>query len=263
MDPIHAIWLGLLQGLTEFLPVSSSGHLVIAQHFLPGFDQPGVLFDVLLHAATMLAVCLYFRRELTALLTSLPGRTPEQRGHRRLLGMILLASVPTAAIGLGFEDLFLSLFDSLKTVAVMLLVTGLLLLVAERLRRDGRPLTGINALDALLVGTVQGFAIIPGISRSGSTIAALLLRGVDGEAAARFSFLLALPAVGGATLLSLKDLGKVPAGDLPAYLTGALVAFLVGLGAIHLLMGVIRKRRLSWFAIYCWIVGLAFLLTPL
>ncbi|RME40581.1 MAG: undecaprenyl-diphosphate phosphatase [Deltaproteobacteria bacterium] len=260
MNPIHAVLLGLLQGLTEFLPVSSSGHLVLAQHFLPGFNQPGVLFDVLLHAATMLAVCLYFRRDLWGLLVSLNATTPEQRAQRRVLGMILLASVPTAAIGLGFEDFFLKLFDSITTVAVMLLVTGSLLLLAERLRSEGRPITGIGPVDALLVGTVQGLAIIPGISRSGSTIAALLLRGIDGEAAARFSFLLALPAVGGATLLSLRHVSQIQSADLPAYCAGAAVAFGVGLAAIHLLMAVIRKRRLVWFAAYCWLAGLGFLL---
>ncbi|TYO97508.1 undecaprenyl-diphosphatase [Geothermobacter ehrlichii] len=258
----QAVFLGLLQGLTEFLPVSSSGHLVIAQHFLTGFRQPGVLFDVMLHVGTMLAVCLYFRHDLAALLSAPLRRNEEDRRQLRLLGLLALASVPTAIIGLSLEDFFSRLFHSLPTVAAMLLVTGSLLFVAERLRRGERGIDRLGAFDALLVGTVQGLAIIPGISRSGSTIAVLLLRGVDGEAAARFSFLLALPAVGGAALLSLRDLRAVQAAEIPAYLAGTLAAFLIGLASIHLLMGVIRKRRLLVFAVYCWLVGLLFLLVP-
>ncbi len=263
MNVGHAVLLGLLQGITEFLPVSSSGHLVIAQHFLPGFRQPGVLFDVMLHVGTMLAVCLYFRNDLAALLRAPLRRTDEDRRQLRLLGLLGLASIPTAVIGLSLEDFFSRLFHSLPTVAAMLLVTGSLLFIAERLRHGARRLDQLGILDALLVGTVQGLAIIPGISRSGSTIATLLLRGVDGEAAARFSFLLALPAVGGAALLSLRKLSAVQAADIPAYLAGTLAAFLVGLASIHLLMGVIRKRRLLIFAVYCWLVGLVFLLLPL
>jgi undecaprenyl-diphosphatase len=136
----------------------------------------------------------------------------------------------------------------------MLLVTGTLLWVAERLRRVAGPCRQMTYVDALIVGTVQGCAIIPGISRSGSTIAALLMRGIDGEAAARFSFLLALPAVCGATVLSLNDLGQVNGVALLPYAAGTLAALLTGLLCIHLLMGVVR-RRLHWFALYCWLAG--------
>ncbi len=129
------------------------------------------------------------------------------------------------------------------------------MIAAEKLRRDGRPLNRINARDAVIVGIVQGLAIIPGISRSGSTISCLLLRGVDGEAAARFSFLLALPAIGGALLLSLKDLQHVALAELPAYSLGAVVAFLSGLFAIRCLLDVVRRKRLIGFAVYCLLVG--------
>jgi undecaprenyl-diphosphatase len=251
----QAVLLGALQGLTEFLPVSSSGHLAIAQHFLPDFSQPGVLFDVMLHVGTMVAVAIYFRRELAALLAS-PFRSGEAaRVQQKLLLLLIVASIPTAVIGLLFKDFFEGLFENITVVSLMLLVTGILLFVAERFRRGGRKEGELTLTDALVVGTVQGCAIIPGISRSGSTIAALLLKGVDGETAARFSFLLAMPAVFGAALLSARDLGEVAAGQIPLYLAGTGVAFLAGLLSIHLLLAVIRRRRLVAFALYCWLAG--------
>ena len=255
MDILHAALLGLIQGPTEFLPVSSSGHLAIAQHFLPGFEQPGILFDVLLHAATTLAVVIYFRKDIWKLLSCFFRKDPDVADDRHTFWMIVLGSIPTAIIGLSFKDFFEGLFENLLVIGCMLLLTALLLIVAEKVRKDGRNLPQLKASDALLVGIVQGFAIIPGISRSGSTIAFLLLRGIDGESAARFSFLLVLPAVGGAMLLSLKDLQHVATGELPAYGLGALIAFVSGLFAIRVLMDVVRRKRLIGFAIYCLLVG--------
>jgi len=255
MTFIEAILLGTLQGATEFLPVSSSGHLVLAQHLIGDFKQPGVLFDVLLHVGTMIAVAIYFWRDLVGLITSLWRRDELAKSQRFMVALLVAGSLPTAVIGLLFKDFFIRLFERPDIVCIMLLVTGTLLWVAERLRRTGTSRKQMTFVDAVIVGTVQGCAIIPGISRSGSTIAALLMRGVDGETAARFSFLLALPAVFGAALLSLKDLDHV-AGDthLP-YIAGTLAALVTGLFCIHLLMGVIRRRRLHWFALYCWLAG--------
>lgn len=249
----QASLLGLIQGLTEFFPVSSSGHLAIAQHFLPGFNQPGLLFDVLLHAGTMAAVMLYFRRDLMLLLRCCaPGGDSTDR---RVLGLLILASVPTAIIGLAAKDLVEQLFEMMPVIGAMLLVTGLLLFYAGRVRGDGRPLGEMNRVDALLVGIAQGLAVMPGVSRSGATIGCLLLRGVNAEAAARFSFLLALPAVGGATLLQLKDLGQVSSGEIPAYVIGTLIAFASGMLAIRLLLSVLQRRRLGSFALYCLLLG--------
>lgn len=256
MSLAHALFLGVLQGLTEFLPVSSSGHLAIAQHFLSGFEQPGVLFDVMLHVGTMVAVALYFNREIVALASSPWRRDAEAPMHRRLLMLLVVGSVPTALIGLSFKDFFEGLFHNIPAVGAMLLVTGALLFLSERFRHSGRKEDRLTLSDALVVGTVQGCAIVPGISRSGSTIAALLLKGVDGETAARFSFLLALPAVFGAALLSARDLHGVPAGELPIYLAGMGIAFITGLLSIHCLMAVIRKKRLFAFALYCWAAGI-------
>lgn len=255
MSFIDAILLGVLQGATEFLPVSSSGHLVLAQHLLGDFEQPGVLFDVLLHVGSMVAVFLYFWRDLCGLLSSLWRKDEKAAQQRYMVGLLIAGSIPTAIIGLLFKDFFIGLFERPAIVCVMLLVTGSLLWIAERLRNREVSRTKMSLVDAIVVGTVQGCAIIPGISRSGSTIAALLLRGVDGETAARFSFLLALPAVCGAALLSLKDLDSIAAASVLPYVAGTIAALITGLLCIHLLMGVIRRRRLHWFAFYCWFVG--------
>lgn len=255
MTFIDAILLGILQGATEFLPVSSSGHLVLAQHLTEGFEQPGVLFDVLLHVGTMVAVVVYFWRDLAGLATSLWRKDDSAASQRHMLALLVVGSIPTAIIGLLFKDFFVGLFERPDIVCIMLLVTGTLLWVAEKLRNLEVSRKDMSFLDAVVVGTVQGCAIIPGISRSGSTIAALLLRGVDGETAARFSFLLALPAVFGAALLSFKDLEHVASSSMAPYLAGTLAALFTGLLCIHLLMGIIRRRRLHWFALYCWIVG--------
>jgi undecaprenyl-diphosphatase len=255
MTFIDAILLGGLQGATEFLPVSSSGHLVLAQHLLGDFQQPGVLFDVLLHLGTMIAVVMYFWNDLVGLISSLWRRDETAPRQRHMLSLLIAGSVPTAVIGLLFKDFFIGLFDRPALVCVMLLVTGSLLWLAERLRSRAPARLEMTYVDSIVVGTVQGCAIIPGISRSGSTIAALLLRGVDGETAARFSFLLALPAVLGAALLSLKDLDSVAVSEIMPYLAGTITALVTGLLCIHMLMGVIRRRRLHWFAVYCWMAG--------
>lgn len=255
MTFFDAILLGILQGATEFLPVSSSGHLVLAQHLLDGFEQQGILFDVLLHVGTMIAVAIYFWRDLSGLISSLWRRDEMAASQRFMVWLLIAGSIPTAVIGLLFKDFFESLFEKPVIVCVMLLVTGSLLWLAERLRNRQLAREEMTFVDAVVVGTVQGFAIIPGISRSGSTIAALLLRGVDGETAARFSFLLALPAVFGAALLSLKDLDSTDAITIIPYVAGTVAALVTGLLCIHLMMGIIKRRRLHWFAIYCWIVG--------
>lgn len=255
MNFFDAILLGILQGASEFLPVSSSGHLVLAQHLLGDFKQPGVLFDVLLHVGSMVAVVIYFWRDLSGLVSSLWRRDETAIQQRYMVWLLFAGSIPTAIIGLLFKDFFVGLFERPIIVCIMLLVTGSLLWLAEWLRSRERSRKEMTFMDAIVVGAVQGCAIIPGISRSGSTIATLLLRGVDGETAARFSFLLALPAVFGAALLSVKDLDSVAVGAVFPYIAGTIAALVTGVLCIHLLMGIIRRQRLHWFAFYCWFVG--------
>lgn len=258
MTLFDAILLGFVQGITEFLPISSDGHLAIVQHYLPNFEQPGLLFDVLLHVGTLGAILLYFQRDIGRLLAAPFRNTSEARRDRRMLVLIAVASVPTAIIGLALKDHVEVWKENMLVVGGMLILTGTLLFVGERYRRSGRRGdAALSATDAVLTGIAQGLAVLPGLSRSGSTIATLLFRGVDGETAARFSFLMAIPAVGGAALLSLKDLKALPANDIPVYLAGMAVAFVVGLCAIRLLLDLIRRQRLVWFVIYCWVIGTA------
>lgn len=258
MGGLESVLLGLLQGLTEFLPVSSSGHLVLAQSLIPGFEQPGVLFDTLLHGGTLLSVLVYFRREVQELLASLlPGGDPSRR---RLALLLVVATVPTGLIGILFKDPLEALFHAPRSAAAMLLVTGAVLWVSEVLARPRMGLEGLGYGRALAIGTVQGLAIVPGISRSGSTIAAGTLLGIRGEDAARFSFLLSVPAILGAVVLQLPHVDSLEPARLGAYAAGVVAAFASGLWAIRFLLAAIRRGRFRWFALYCWLLGAGYLL---
>ena len=265
----QALLLGIIQGLTEFLPISSSGHLVLVQHLL-GLREAELSFDVSVHLGTLAAVILFFRRDILAILSGLlraswsaatrqglPANT--DRAMVRLAGLIVLGSLPTAAVGLLLHEVADRLFASTLITGLMLLVTGALLFAtrprAALSSHHGRPLEGLTVKDALRIGLVQGLAVMPGISRSGSTIATGILTGIRHESAARFSFLLSIPAVAGAALLVLKD--AVAEGDLhlPACLLGGATALIVGYAALALLVFLVQKGRLYLFAPYCWLVG--------
>ncbi len=269
MDMLSSIFLGVVQGATEFLPISSSGHLVLFQNLM-GFHEPQLLLDISLHIGTLLAVLVVFRRDLAGMAVELwrlvaPGPGAEngapfrERLRGALLTWIVVGNIPTALIGLVFKDPLERLFGSVPVVGSMLLVTGLLValtrLAPERARRLG-------LLAALAVGTAQGLAIIPGISRSGATIACGLLIGLDRDLAARFSFLLSVPAIAGALMLQVVT-GDVAGPDLAVLIAGGLAAAVVGLLALVLLMGMVHKGRLYWFAPYCWALGVGVILLPL
>jgi len=262
--------LGVIQGLTEFLPVSSSGHLVIVQSFIKEFQQPGVLFDVMLHFGTLLAVLVFLRREILDILISLipvGWLRNSERGHdsmrahagRKMALYIITGTVFTGIIGLSFEERIHHLFTSATTVSFMLLITGVLLFMSDRFQ-GGRVEKDMNIIDSVVIGIVQGISLIPGISRSGSTIAFGIFRGLDGEAAARFSFLLSIPAILGAVVLESKYIGTIPLDDIVVYLTGMVAAAVTGFLTLRLLLFIIRKRRLSIFAYYCWILGISTLI---
>lgn len=260
MSIFQAIVLGVVQGLTEFLPVSSSGHLVLFQHLF-GLTEPNLFFDVSVHVGTLAAVVLFFRREIAAILGAI-GRVFTRPWNQsvadpdfRLALLIIVGSVPTAILGLGFHNVADRLFGSLLVVGFALIATGTLLYLTRRVvspETDQRPLT---VADALVVGTVQGLAIIPGISRSGSTIAVGLFLGKSRETAARYSFLLAIPAILGAELLAIREVTAGAVGIDGTVFAGTLAAFLTGYGALALLLYVIRQGRLYRFAPYCWLVG--------
>jgi len=254
------IFQGILQGFTEFLPVSSSGHLTLFQYFSGHANlEANMLTDIVLHFSTLLAVLFFFRADLLPYFTPAGWRDP---ARRRVALLIIVGSIPTAAIGLLCKDFFEGLFSMPKAVCAALFFTGILLLVSEKLKKttSQTDLADFSFGRAILVGIAQGLAITPGISRSGSTIATGLLLGLKGEDAARFSFLLMIPAVGGATLLEGKDLieAGLPAAIEPAaLLAGAVAATCTGFLALKFLVYIIREQKLAYFAYYLFVVSLA------
>ncbi len=256
MTTFEAFLLGALQGATEFLPVSSSGHLVIGQALL-GLSLPGILFEIVVHVATLLSVIVVYRARLLALgRGALVERTPDAW---RYLGWLALGTLPVAVVGLLFGDRVTALFDAPAAVGVALLITGTFLLSSRRALR--RPLdTGIGWRVALLVGLVQCLALAPGISRSGITVVTALWLGVRPVEAAAFSFLLSLPAIAGAAVLSLPELAEGAQGIGVAPLVVAAVAAAgVGVLAIRTFVVMLRNRSFPAFGVYCWVAGTLFL----
>jgi len=268
---IEAIILGVVQGLTEPLPISSSAHLVIVPALIPGFRQPDVAFDVLLHLGTLLAVVFFLRREIGELFASLmPGKAQddpvpgtdavEKAANRRMVLWIMIATFLTGVIGILFKDRIERLFESVETTACMLLITGILLFLSDRVKTNGRRKGDMNLTDGIVLGLVQAVALIPGISRSGSTITFGIFRGLERKTSATFSFLLSIPAISGAVILKSGDLLRLPAGDLPAMGAGFLAAAVTGFLSLKLLFAIINKTGLRLFAYYCWFVGTATLI---
>jgi undecaprenyl-diphosphatase len=259
MTHLIAFLLGIVQGLTEFLPVSSSGHLVVIQSFFPGFHGDELAFDVVLHLGTLLAVIVYFRKDLLALTGAVkPG--VEGGRERRLLLWIVLATIPTGLIGFLGRDVFRQLFSVPRLVGITLLITALLLWLAERIPAGKRTQHEAGWWRSVVIGLAQGLAILPGISRSGATIAAGMFSGLDRVQAARFSFLISIPAILGATLLDLPAITRLSGQATGPLLTGFLTSLLTGYAALGLLMFVVRRGRLVYFSLYCVIVGVAVLL---
>ncbi len=263
MSILQAIILGLVQGATEFIPVSSSGHLVLVPWLL-GWPAPGLLFDTMVHWGTLGAILAYFWRDFWALITAwLRGlvRWDWSDPYARLAWLLIIGSIPAAVLGYLFDDWFESLFGEPAWVSIFLLVTAAILLLSEwlsRSRRD-RTLTDLRWPDALIIGLGQALAIAPGISRSGATMSAGLLRGLDRPAAARFSFLLATPAILGAGVLQLAKLS--PASDplssqLPLLIAGFLAALIAGYACIWGLLRYLQRGKLTIFAAYCALVGI-------
>jgi undecaprenyl-diphosphatase len=277
----QAFLLGVLQGATEFLPVSSSGHLVLVPWLL-NWPASSLAFDVVAHWGTAMAVIVYFWRDWVTLVretwaflknrvsgivakeTGLVGKNPVS-ADVRLAFFIVLGTIPAALLGYLLEDFFEAMFARPVAAACFLIVTAAILTFSERLGRRERDLDTLNWLDALIIGLAQALAIFPGISRSGSTIAAGLTRGLKRESAARFSFLLSTPIILGAGLL--KVMGLAQAGDLaaqaPVLVVGFVAAGLVGYGCIHFLLRYVQRRPLYLFSIYCTIAGVTCLFIAL
>lgn len=252
--------LGTLQGLTEFLPVSSSAHLVLGLHWLPGaaaLSDPETVV-VWLHLGTLLAVITFYRRRLAAMTGAVFGFGQEVAAQRRTVLLLAAATVPAVVAALTAGDFIDSLFENPAGVGAALLVTGMLLFGSAYLADRGRAIPQLSLAQALFIGLVQMIAIMPGISRSGSTIVGGLLVGLSLENATHFSFLMSIPAILGAVLFDLGDAVALlrEHGELRLpLLAGAAASFLVGYLSLGFLLWIARARRLSWFAPYCWLLG--------
>lgn len=267
MTYFMAMVLGLVQGIAEFLPISSSGHLTLLQHFF-GLKEVDSLYNILLHFATLLAVCVAYRRDIGEMIVEFFRGLTTLTGHskgmpvppaRRLVLLVILGTLPLFVI-VPLEEYIEGLCSQPLFVALMLLITGGILFFSDRMAKGNKTESTASVKDALLVGLAQGCATIPGLSRSGCTISAGLALGFERTFAVRYSFLLSLPAVLGATLLKVIKVmreGGVQMELLPKYLAGMAVAGIVGYFSIQLVNLLASKGRFGAFAYYCWAVGIA------
>ncbi|PHS34302.1 MAG: undecaprenyl-diphosphatase [Alkaliphilus sp.] len=266
MTIYKAIILGIIQGLTEFLPVSSSGHLAFTQALL-GVPEDKVFFlIVMLHIGTLFSVFFVYYKDICLIIKEFIIMTYEfalgkgfnlNNEHRKLGVMIIVATIPTGLMGIFLGDIFESFYTSQLIIGISLLITGCLLWVAEKTHKGTRTAKDMRWFDAVLVGIFQGFAITPGISRSGATIVGSLLRGFNKELATKFSFLISIPAILGATALEAKSIFTSGIGDLTygILIAGILSSFLAGIFAIRALINFIKKEKLYYFSYYTWTIG--------
>ncbi|MDP6229400.1 MAG: undecaprenyl-diphosphate phosphatase [Candidatus Marinimicrobia bacterium] len=249
MDIIDALILGSLQGMTEFLPVSSSGHLVLGQHFL-GLSLPGNFFEVLVHLGTLCSVLVVFRTEILKLIQSIKSAE-----SKIMLSALVIGTIPAVLIGLSMKDKISQLFENPLAVSFSLILTGIWLVMTKWFVNQQ---SNINLKNGFLIGCAQAIAIIPGISRSGATIGVAMLLGISPEKAAKFSFLLAIPAIAGAGLLTAIDIDPALVSSLSS---GTIIAaffssFLVGWAALTWLLKLISKGQFHWFGLYCMVIGI-------
>jgi len=271
MTLIQAIILGIIQGLTEFLPVSSSAHLVITPYLL-GWEFPAdaaFVFDVLVQLGTLVAVIAYFWQDLFEIvrdfLICLWQRKPFLLPKARLGWYLIIATLPAVVAGLLVKDQVEQAFDSPTATAIFLLVTAFFLFIAERYGKRTKPLKTIVWLDSLVIGLFQVVSLFPGVSRSGSTITGGMLRSLDRPSAARFSFLMSVPAMLGAGVIAVIDLFDIPnfSTQVPSLVIGFLAAAVVGYLSIRWLLAYLAKRSLIVFAVYCVILSAVVLLMAL
>lgn len=252
MNILQGAILGLVQGLTEFLPVSSSGHLVLLQKIF-GISEGTLFFSIMLHVGTLIAVCVVYRRQIWEML---------KHPFQKKVGMLLLALIPTVVIALLFNDFFEAAYGG-AYLGLGFLLTALILTVSERLRvKNAKTIQSMKWYDALFIGTVQGVAILPGVSRSGSTIAGALFSGLDRDSAADFSFLLSIPAILGSVVLEVPDVLRAGFSsiDWGPVLVGMAIAALTGYFAVRLMLRLIKKKKLWPFAVYVAVLGVLVLL---
>lgn len=281
MNLLQAIFMGLIQGLTEFLPVSSSGHLAIFRQLFGIETDTGVLFEVLLHLGTLIAVCIVFWRDFKNLVVHGVGLIvdacfngwtflmnkikKENRRYRRLIknayrkfaALIIVTTIPTGVIGVVFSGLIEQASNTLIVPGVCLVITAIILLLVDGRPNGAKKAKATKYSDAALIGVAQGIATLPGISRSGSTIAACLFLGLDRSFAVKYSFLTSIPAILGANILELRHLGSsaVNGALILNYLVGMIVAGLVGFVCIKVMINVVKRAKYEYFAYYCAVIG--------
>jgi len=263
-ETIIPLFLGIVQGLTEFLPVSSSGHLVIIQK-LTGINSPALLFDICVHVGTLLAVLLFFYKDIMKMIVSIcqvPGHIYNSSWqhikddpHMHMVLYIIVGTIPTGLMGIFFRKQADILFGSISLVGVMLMITGCFLLITRFVQSGDKSIKNMTLWDVLFLGFIQGLAIIPGISRSGATITAALLIKIDRPLAGRFSFLLSIPSILGALVLELKEPVGETVFSYPMILIASFVSFVVGYFALRLLLHVVDQGKLYYFSPYCMLIG--------
>lgn len=281
MSLLEAIFMGCIQGLTEFLPVSSSGHLAVFKNIFQINTETGLLFDVLLHLGTLVAVFIVYYRDIIKMITegiglvidagynlgilfqnkvkkkSLTYRRVIKNGYRKFDMLIIISTIPTAIIGFVARDLVEAASEILLIPGICLIITAILLFISDRVPGGSKTPKQVTYTNAFGIGICQGIATLPGLSRSGTTITACVLSGFDRNFAVKYSFIMSIPAVLGAAVLELKDIGsmKVTASETGCYIIGMIVAAVVGYICIKTLLVIVRKKRFTYFAIYCLLVG--------
>lgn len=286
MTYLQAAILGLVQGLTEFLPVSSSGHLAILKNIF-GISDIGITFDIFLHVGTLAAVCVVYYKDIWKLIKSIvfiigclcfnlyacirniPVRYDEDKipykkvisnPYRRFVVMAVISTIPVGIVGFLFDDFIESISEGLLVPGICLLITGVVLLLAEALPGANKSAKNMSVGDAIIIGVCQACAVFPGISRSGATISSSLMAGLNREFAVKYSFILSIPAIAGAALKSCLDIMQgeviVESSEIGMYALGMVIAAVVGFAAIKLLLGVVKRRKFKWFSLYCFAVGL-------
>ncbi len=277
-----AIAMGIIQGLTEFLPVSSSGHLAIFKILLNVNTDTGILFDVLLHVATLISICTIYYKDVWGMIVEfikmlgdiihnaraksfnkkhkkqMEVRPVVSNANRKMALMIIVTSVPTAIIGFAADDLIETLETILLVPGICLIITGILLLVSDRLPEGHKQAKDVSYITAFMLGIAQGIAVLPGLSRSGTTITSCLGAKFDRNFAVKYSFLMSIPVILGAALKEVLDLSaEAVSGTLVVYyLIGMIVAALVGFAAVKTMLFVVKKKKFKYFAYYCFAIGL-------
>ncbi len=281
MSLLHAIFMGLIQGLTEFLPVSSSGHLALFKILFHVNTDNGILFDVLLHIATLIAVVIVYYKDVFKLVKEFvlmivdlihnimvmagkrnhPDKKPRKiitTAYRKFVAMIIVSTIPTGIIGFAIKDFVEKSETSLLVPGICLLITAAVLFLSDHAPDGRKGPKNTSYPNAIIIGIVQGLATLPGISRSGSTIATSVFLGLDRRFAVKYSFILSIPAILGALVLQLKDLEEytVTGSDAVSYVVGMIVAAVVGYIAIKWMLKIVRNKKFKYFSIYCLIVGI-------